>query len=222
MEEQNHLQFNNFILISQNKNYKNKRSRIKSLSKSIYDAYNLNKIGSIKFAKIHRSANRPLYKNKNKSFNKDTEFCQCCNLPAEQKDILEKFNFCDDPEKFIECGEGVSLYFTFFKFAMIIMFITFLLGSLCNIVFSKFYYEEINDICNNKYNNLFFKENCTLYLNDIKNNTYSNSLISNSYFFMFNNINIKYYKNIYKSLYLDRVKVDSSIVNTSFTNLYLI
>ena len=220
MEEQRHLQLNNFILFSQRKNFsKNNRNRIKDLTKSIYDVYNLNKIGSIKYAKIHRSANRPLFKNKNKSFNKNTEFCQCCNLPAEQEGILEKFNFCDDPDKFVECGEGVSLYFTFFKFAMIIMFITFLLDSLSNIYFSRNYYKEINNICNNKYNNNpFFEENCTLYLNDIKNKTHSYSLISNSLFFMFNNINIKYYKNIYKSLYPDSIKIENCLINTSFMN----
>ena len=93
MAEQNQQHINNFIILSQRKNFiQNGKSRMKDLTKSIYDVYDLNKIGSIKYAKIHRSANRPLYKNKNRSFNRFTEFCQCCNLPAEQKDIMEKFN----------------------------------------------------------------------------------------------------------------------------------
>ena len=220
MAEQNQQHINNFIILSQRKNFiQNGKSRMKDLTKSIYDVYDLNKIGSIKYAKIHRSANRPLYKNKNRSFNRFTEFCQCCNLPAEQKDIMETFNFCDDPESFAECGEGVSLYFTFFKFSIMAMLITFLLVSIHNIIISKIYYEEIYDICNNKYNNKLIEENCKLYLNEFKENSNSYSLISNSFFFMFNSINTKYYRNLYYKLNLiNGIKIENIIINTSFMN----
>ena len=120
MEENRQISNNNFIHSSERK----KKPR-NNLKKSIFQAFNLNKVGTIEFAKIHQSANRPLYKKSD--FNENTKFCKCCNLPAEQEGILERFNFCDDPDKFIDCGEGVSLYFIFFKFSIIVLLITFFL-----------------------------------------------------------------------------------------------
>ena len=218
METHDQIQINNFVINQQSKKTVRGKQIGNNIKKSIYENYNLNKIGSIKYAKIHRSANRPLYKNKNKEFNKNTEFCQCCNLPAEQEGIMEKFNFWDDPDNFVECGEGISLYFTFFKFAMIIMIITFFLSSLYNIIFSKKYYDELYQICNGETKNLLFEEDCILYTEESKKMK-SYSLISNSFFFMFNSINTKYYRNLYYNLTLNSNKnIENVIINTSFMN----
>ena len=216
MEEQNQLKMNNFIVLSQSKNIKKNEKKRKNLGKSIYEVYNLNKIGSIKFAKIHRSANRPLYKIS--EFNRNTEFCQCCNLPAEQEGIIEKFKFCDDPDSYVECGEGVSLYFTFFEFSIVVLFVTFFLVSLYNIIFSKKYYKELYEICNNKIKNNLIEEDCKLYSDELAK-TKSYSLISNSYFFMYNSINTKYYRNLYyKITSTNNTRIENVIVNTSFMN----
>jgi len=76
----------------------------------------LDNLGKINLAKEHRSANRPLCK-KNE-FNKDTKFCPCCSLPVEQKGYIERFNFCDNTDKFSECGRGISLFFSYLCFDM--------------------------------------------------------------------------------------------------------
>ena len=212
MEENRQISNNNFIHSSERK----KKPR-NNLKKSIFQAFNLNKVGTIEFAKIHQSANRPLYKKSD--FNENTKFCKCCNLPAEQEGILERFNFCDDPDKFIDCGEGVSLYFIFFKFSIIVLLITFFLVSLFNIIFSQIYYEELYDICNNKNPINLISEDCKLYLEISEDNSKSYSLISNSFFFKFNGINAKYYRNLYIKLYSNNnIKIDKKIVNTSFMN----
>ena len=221
MEDQQQQPINNIIILSQLQNLVNNRKSRKNLGKSIYEVYNLDKIGSIKYAKIHKSANRPLYKNKNKDFNKQTEFCKCCNLPAQQEGIIEKFSFWDDPDSFIECGEGISLYFTFFKFAMIAMITTFLLSSIYNIIFSKKYYDELYYICNRNHNvNTLNEEDCKLFSEESKK-VKSYSLISNSFFFMFNSINTKFYRNLSHNLDLSNntmIKLEKTIVNTSFMN----
>ena len=72
----------------------------------------LDRPGKIKYAKKHASAYRPL--NKINEFTKEIDFCLCCNLPCETKNIIEIFNICDQTENFSECGIGISLYFYFF------------------------------------------------------------------------------------------------------------
>ena len=205
---------NNNIYMTKIKTISNNNGIIRNV-KSIYEEFNLNKIGSIRLAKIHSSANRPL--NKIKEFNSQTEFCQCCNMPAEQEGILEKYKFCDKPDNFTDCGEAITFYFLFFEFAIIILIITFLLVCIFNIIYSKKYYEELFALCNK--NNLPIEEDCNSFLDETKNNSNSYSLISNSYFYMYNSINVKYYKNFYYKLNNENnTKIDSVVVNTSYMN----
>ena len=114
-------------------------------------SFNLDGLGDIKSAKLHKEANRPMYKIKD--FDKNAKFCPCCSLPVEQKGFIEKFNFWDNTDKFSECGCGISLYFSYFRFSIFISFIAFIsmalptfymtynytvdLKSLCNIIFEK-------------------------------------------------------------------------------------
>ena len=74
----------------------------------------LDRAGKIKYAKKHSSADRPLHKIRN--FTRETDFCQCCNLPCETKGVIEPYRICDSTDKFSECGLGVSLYFHFFRY----------------------------------------------------------------------------------------------------------
>ena len=201
-------------------NSKNIPSKKERIQKSNYVEFNLDKIGSIKYAKIHSKANRPLYKVDGTKFNGKTEFCRCCNLPAIQEGIIEEYKFFDDPDKFAECGEGISLYFTFIKFAIIIIFITMILVGISNLIFSKKYTEDVRKICNN-FNNDDIKnlinEDCKLFLNSEDNSKFSS--IINSYFFTFNSINTKNYRNLfYKLTSSDNKKIDKVIINTSYMN----
>ena len=89
-----------------------------------------------------------------KEFNSNVNFCWCCNLPCEEKGIIEPFHYCDSVDKFSECGLGVSFYFYFFRFLILILFI-----SICGIiismmVFNKHYTKGINRVCNNSYKKL--------------------------------------------------------------------
>ena len=208
---------NSSISLTSSKNYKkNENIKIK-YKKSIFEKFNLDKIGSIKLAKNHRSASRPLHKIDN--FNNETEFCQCCNLPVEQEGILEKFEFWQDPNKYVECGEGITLYFTFFKFAIIILFLTSIIVILINIIISLKYYEEIENLCYKYKNSVLIENNCKLLLKELDDKSKQSSLLSHFYFSKLNSMNTKLYRNLYYNLTLDNNKaIDKVIVNTSFTN----
>ena len=102
-----------------NLNSKQNLTRTMIVNKKI-ESFSLDDLGKIEYAKKHRSANRPLHKIK--EFNSNVNFCRCCNLPCEEKGIIEPFHFCDDIDMFSECGLGITLYFYFFQFMILILF----------------------------------------------------------------------------------------------------
>ena len=102
--------------------------------KNTEDELNFCNEGKIKFSKLHSSANRPLRKIGN--LNSLTQFCPCCNLPAEQAQILIPYTFCESIEKYAESGQGIYLYFAFFKFAIVSLFICSFIIGLTNIYFN--------------------------------------------------------------------------------------
>ena len=219
MDERNQLKKSNNQNIDLKKTVKSSLKSHKKLEKSIYQVYNLNKIGSIKFAKIHQSASRPLHKVEDRIDDDELEFCKCCKLPAEQKGLLEKFKFCEDPDNFISCGEGISLYFTFFKLAIIALLIMFVLTSLYNIIFSKKYYDEIYNLCNRKQKNNLIAIDCSLFTESSKNTSTNTYVISESFFFAFNSVNTKFYRNIFYNLTSKtNTNIEKVIVNTSYMN----
>ena len=114
--------------------------------KETEDEFNLCKEGKIEFSKIHSSANRPL--NKIGDFNNKTQFCPCCNLPAEQDNILMPFKFCDSIEKYSECGEGIFLYFAYFKFAIASLFVCSLIIGFTNIYYNFNCNKTLKNFCN--------------------------------------------------------------------------
>jgi hypothetical protein len=186
-----------------------------NLKNSIYKEFHLDKIGSIEYAKIHSKANRPLHKIK--EFNKETIFCRCCNLPVEQKNILEKFSFYDNPDQYVQCGEGISLYFKFFQISIIIIAIIVILFSYLDLFFIGKYTNKLRSICNNSsINHIIFKD-CQYFI-ELHNNSGFNYRV-NSHFFSFNNINVKYYRKIfYKLTSINNKNIDKVIVNTSYMN----
>ena len=126
-------------------------TRTKIVEKKVED-YSLDDLGTIENAKKHRSANRPLHK-----LNDLTDyvnFCRCCSLPCEEKGILEPFKFCDDIDKFSECGLGVTLYFYFFKFMTLIVFMGICILAISMMVFNLNYTDGINDVCNDFYKDI--------------------------------------------------------------------
>ena len=101
---------------SQNDIWKN-NSRHKPLIRTLLvkkklERYSMDEIGKIENARKHRNANRPLHLIAG-GLNDNVNFCHCCDLPCEEKGIIEPFNVCDNADKFAECGLGISLYFFF-------------------------------------------------------------------------------------------------------------
>ena len=107
----------------------------------------LDRPGKIKYAKKHASADRPLHKIKN--FTKETDFCQCCNLPCETKNIIEPFKICDSTDSFSECGLGIALYFYYFRFCILCLFVVFMMLALPFIIYNKHYSDQLNSACDN-------------------------------------------------------------------------
>ena len=191
---------------------KNKNTKI-----SIYKEFHLDKIGSIDYAKIHSRANRPLHKKEGAKFNNETVFCKCCNLPVEQENILEEYSFFDNPDKFVECGEGISLYFKFFQICIIIIAITAILVGYLDLFIIGKYTNELSSICNNSKLNQIIYEDCKYIIKSNNDSGFSSLIIS--YFFSFNNINVKHYRNLfYKLTSINNKNIDKVIVNTSYIN----
>ena len=65
---------------NKNEDFK-KEAALSTVRYQIQSKFSLDKLGKINWAKEHASANRPM--NKLKEFNKNTKFCNCCNLPCE-------------------------------------------------------------------------------------------------------------------------------------------
>ena len=196
--------------------------KIKTFKKRRLKSNTLDEIGKISAAKIHRDANRIL-RQINK-FNKNTKFCPCCCLPCPTPGVLEKFSYCDDTDDFIETGQGTSLYFSFFKYSMIIMAATAVIIGIPFLIFSYQYTFDLQKMCNNYYRNRFIVEknlmnNCELYITvkDFADDYYS---VVDSPFFLFNSINIKDYRKMFYKLYNDdEIDFEKSILSYPLMSL---
>ena len=111
------------------------------------EKFNLDQLGRIEYAKQHSSANRPL--NKLRDFKNNQIFCRCCGLPCITQGVIEPFKICDNTDKYSILGQAISLYFSFYKFSIFILFV--LLCSLFapSFYMSHVYYSSLSHICNN-------------------------------------------------------------------------
>ena len=155
---------------------------------------NLEGLGTIEFAKLHRDANRPL--KKIKELDENVEFCPCCSLPKMKKGYIETFKFNDNTDEFIECGKGIPLYFSFFRFCLFILLLTSLLISLPTSIVTNHYTSRIIENCykisaNIEINEYNFPE-CINYIGINGKPKYSFN--SSDWALRFNGINLKQYK----------------------------
>ena len=147
--------------------------------------------GEIKIAKIHREATRPLKKIKDLTKEEiKNNSCPCCGLPTQIFGKLEHYKMCDSPDEISNCGEGVILYFSFFKFCIIVCFIGTIGISFFDSYISYNYYYELKNFCDilpddyikdNEYNDEHYGNN--YYHNyDKKNDIYNilNNILFNS------------------------------------------
>ena len=82
-------------------------------------AFNLYKLGDVKLAEIHSSANRPLRKLNEPDGN--CTFCPCCELPAEKENYLVQFKTCDNPDDIIHLLNFVSWLWLSLVFACVFL-----------------------------------------------------------------------------------------------------
>ena len=199
-----------------------RRIRKKGSIRYFENKLNLDEMGKIKIAENHAQANRIL-KQINK-FNNETQFCPCCCLPCPQEGILEPFSFCDNIDDFSQLGQGTSLYFSFFKYSIIIIAATSLIIGIPFLVFSYQYTYSMQKVCNNYYlingeGNLL--KDCDLYvtLEEYSSDYYS---VVDSPFFLFSSTNIKDYINIYYKITNNKKNNDFEKSILSFPLLSLI
>ena len=171
----------NFIRIENQDSYKElndedknviTRKRIKKKNKSMKGLKKLNldnievkqeektqfSLGEIKIAKIHKKATKPL--KQINDLNKEEikiNSCPCCGLPTKIKGKLEDYKICDNPDEYTNCGEGVILYFSFFKFCIVVIFIATIGISIFDSIISYYYYSELKIICDKlpSYKNIY-------------------------------------------------------------------
>ena len=177
----------------------------------------LDDLGTIEEAKKHKSANKPLHKIK--KFNSNVNFCRCCNLPCEEKGIIEPFHFCDDIDNFAECGLGISLYFYFFRFAFLVFFVGTAVLAISMMIFNHHYTKGIKRVCNNNYNKL--KRNDLIFCEgfitvaNVSLNVYSRF---NDWILTFTSDNVEIYQLLHNNITSNSKNTKHVIINYSILN----
>ena len=188
------------------------------------ETHSLDDLGNHELAMKHRYANKPL-KVLGDLSEDDVNFCHCCDLPCEKKGIVEPFEMCDDTDLFAKCGIGISLYYLFFKFVIVITFLGFLSLSVVLMVLNKEYSKGIKEVCNSKYKNTNDNNfgNCFGYVTD-SNNDENYYRMFNQWLQRFSSDNIFIYRKLSKTLRGSLNKnVGDVLVNYSLINfLFLI
>ena len=192
-----------------NKDNFNRDKAFSTVKHQIKDEFSLNKLGKIKWAKEHASANRPM--NKIKEFTKETNFCNCCNLPCETPGIMEPFNCCEMTENFAICGKAVPLYFFFIRFCILSLILVLIIMSIPITIFNNNHLSDILDFCVKRSNNSSFEEEinkiCNKYLNNSDITIWFSKVSSDN---ILDYKNLTYFtKNNYK---ISNIFVNSSII----------
>ena len=165
-------------------------------------------LGEIKIAKIHKEATRPLKQIKDLTKEEiKNNSCPCCGLPTKIKGKLEDYKMCNSPDEFTNCSDGVVLYFSFFKFCMIVTFIAALgIGGVCSYI-SYNYYNELQEFCDNlpmineTDSDVYYK--CEIYSKALllrKGAKHNETILFNSNIFKLSLVHFRNYENIFKSL----------------------
>ena len=100
-------------------------------------------------AEIHRKSNRPLIKLKD--FDNDTQFCRCCFLPAEDGKYLRTCGLCENTDKFAYYGRGTSLFFSYFRFSILISALALCSMAIPSFFLNNHYTNQLIDTCSKIY-----------------------------------------------------------------------
>ena len=194
---------------SSEKKNKQVRKGLKRKNDTVYTdiEFNLDGLGKIQIAEQHASANRIL--KQIKDFDSTTRFCPCCYLPCEKPGTLERFGFCDDTDMFKNFGQGTSLYFSYFKYSIILMAAASVIIAIPFLIFSYQYTYALRRVCNYYYKNELnidekkdLMEYCNLYIT-VEEFASGNYSLVDSPFFLFSSVNIKDYRKLYYRIYKD-------------------
>ena len=195
-----------------------KKSHMKSLRRNIKSSYYkfVPYLGNITLAKIHREANSPL--KKIAEFDDKSEFCECCGNPRLEEGIIEKFKYSDSTDDFIQNGQAIPLYFSFYLYSIFILTIIFLSVSLPCLLISYNTSKELNKVCNESYEKAKIKDECKIYL-DNSDNIEDENKSSFNFILDFSGLNIKNFRKIHEKLTKNKNKnIDNIFVNFSVLN----
>ena len=207
--------------------YKN-LSSIKNLNRkeaiNREEKFNINQVGIIELAQQHSLANRPLKHLKEP--NSDTKYCKCCGLPCITPGVYETFKVCDDTDKYSILGEAISLYFSFYKFCIFILFVTLCVLFVPSFYMINNYHSSLNKMCHNVKDKSFIV--CDNFMENNDNNNKSNDDV-NSFQSQFNAANLISYVEFYNTLMenkmndTDKIKdkhgklMDKIVINNSIS-----
>ena len=203
---------------SQNNNNKFSLSKIKSVKKTlIKSSYMfLSYLGKTEEAEIHREANSIL--KKVGEWTDKTVFCQCCGHACKEEGVMEKYKYSDSTDEFIQNGQAIPLYFSFYLYSILILTISFLVISLPCLIISYNSSDELNKVCNELYEQKILIEECKIYL-DHANNTEDENKSRFNFILDFSGLNIKNYRVIHSILTSNKNdNLDSIFVNFSILN----
>ena len=214
---------------------KKKNKTIKGLKKLSLDNLEVKEnkktkfsLGEIKIAKVHSEATRPLKQKKDLTKKEiKNNSCPCCGLPTIISGKLENYKMSDSPDEFSNCGEGVVLYFSFFKFCIIITFIAVVGISCIDSYISYNYYYELTKFCHNfdlyKMMPFVIIHKCEVYSSALRmspGSAHQNTTLFDSFFFKISLVNFRNYKIISEQLNhtIGNDKFESTIINLNFVN----
>ena len=177
--------------------------------------FNIYGLGDIKYAELHRKANRPL-RQISEQLDPSMEKCPCCNLPVPDNKFLRPYSTCDNPDEFSNCGQGVVLYYSFIKYIIVNLLIVGICISCYNMYFNFTYYKELEKVCNDLHKNEVLKNQfhdiCELYTSEADDYV-------DSTFFQFSSVNIKDYRDLFKKITSEsNDSFESAIINISRIN----
>ena len=190
-------------------------------------------LGEIRTAKIHKEATKILKQIKDLTKKEiKNNSCPCCGLPTKIEGKLEDYKMCDNPDEFSNCGDGVILYFSFFKFCIMITFIAAIGVGFVDSSISYNYYHELQELCDKLpidnetdssfllpfHSMVYYK--CEVYSEAMRlrpEARHKETILFNSFFFKLSLVNFRNYENI--SQYLNIYgKIKPKNININLVN----
>ena len=161
------------------------------------EKFNINQKGIIELAQLHSLANRPLKTLKDPPPS-NIIYCNCCALPCITPGVYETFKVCDDTDTYSTLGEAISLYFSFYKFSIMILFITFCALFVPSFYMATKYYSSLHQMCQNFRDNNY--EICQEHIENKDDNSQNDKIDITIFLSQLNAVNLINYIDLYNSM----------------------